>query len=32
MTATRDYVREHPIATVGIAVALGYLLSRITSR
>jgi ElaB/YqjD/DUF883 family membrane-anchored ribosome-binding protein len=32
MSVTRDYVREHPVATVGIAVAVGYLLSRITSR
>ena len=32
VTATRGYVREHPIAAVGVAVALGYLLSRLTSR
>jgi ElaB/YqjD/DUF883 family membrane-anchored ribosome-binding protein len=32
MTAARDSVRDHPIAAVGVAVALGYLLSRIMSR
>jgi ElaB/YqjD/DUF883 family membrane-anchored ribosome-binding protein len=29
---TRGYVREHPLAAVGFALAAGYLLSRITSR
>ena len=32
MNATKGYVREHPLAAVGIALAAGYLLSRITSR
>jgi ElaB/YqjD/DUF883 family membrane-anchored ribosome-binding protein len=32
MDATRGYVREHPLAALGIAIAAGYLLSRITSR
>ena len=30
--ATRGYVREHPLAALGVALAAGYLLSRITSR
>ena len=28
----RSYVREHPIATIGIAIAVGLLISRLTSR
>lgn len=28
----RTYVREHPIATIGIAIAVGLLISRLTSR
>ena len=32
MDTTRAYVREHPFAALGIALAAGYLLSRITSR
>ena len=28
----RSYVREHPIATIGIALALGLLISKLTSR
>lgn len=32
MDATRGYVREHPLAALGIALAAGYLLSRITAR
>lgn len=28
----RDYVREHPMAALGIAVAAGFLLSRLTER
>jgi ElaB/YqjD/DUF883 family membrane-anchored ribosome-binding protein len=28
----RSYVREHPLATIGIAIALGLLISRLTSR
>jgi ElaB/YqjD/DUF883 family membrane-anchored ribosome-binding protein len=28
----RDYVREHPAAAIGIAVSVGYLLSRLTAR
>jgi ElaB/YqjD/DUF883 family membrane-anchored ribosome-binding protein len=30
--STCAYVREHPMAAVGIAVAAGYLFSRLTSR
>lgn len=29
MAETRSYVQTHPIATIGIAVAAGFLLSRI---
>jgi ElaB/YqjD/DUF883 family membrane-anchored ribosome-binding protein len=29
---TRGYVREHPIAALGVALAAGYLLSRMLSR
>jgi ElaB/YqjD/DUF883 family membrane-anchored ribosome-binding protein len=29
---TRGYVREHPLAALGIAVAVGYLLSRLSGR
>ena len=29
MEATRGYVREHPVASLGIAIAAGYLLSAI---
>jgi ElaB/YqjD/DUF883 family membrane-anchored ribosome-binding protein len=29
---TREYVREHPLAAVGIAISIGYLLSRLTAR
>lgn len=29
---TRDYVREHPLAALGIAVSVGYLLGRLTGR
>ena len=32
MESTRSYVRTHPIAAVGIAIAIGLLLSRLTSR
>jgi ElaB/YqjD/DUF883 family membrane-anchored ribosome-binding protein len=32
MDATRTYVREHPLQALGIALAAGYLLSRIVSR
>ena len=28
----RGYVREHPIAALGIALSIGYLLSRISGR
>lgn len=28
----RTYVREHPLAAIGIAVAVGLLISRLTSR
>jgi ElaB/YqjD/DUF883 family membrane-anchored ribosome-binding protein len=28
----RGYVREHPIAALGIAVSVGYLLSRLSGR
>jgi ElaB/YqjD/DUF883 family membrane-anchored ribosome-binding protein len=30
--STRVYVREHPMAAVGMAIAAGYLLSRILGR
>lgn len=30
-STTTSYVREHPLTAVGIAVAAGYLLSRLTS-
>jgi ElaB/YqjD/DUF883 family membrane-anchored ribosome-binding protein len=29
LDAGRDYVREHPVAALGIAVAAGYLLSMV---
>ncbi len=29
---TRGYVREHPLAALGVALAAGYLLSRMLSR
>jgi ElaB/YqjD/DUF883 family membrane-anchored ribosome-binding protein len=29
---TRGYVREHPLAALGIALAVGYLLSRLSGR
>jgi ElaB/YqjD/DUF883 family membrane-anchored ribosome-binding protein len=32
MEVTRGYVREHPIAALGCALAAGYLLSRLLSR
>ena len=32
MNATRGYVKEHPLAALGVALAAGYLLSRLTSR
>jgi ElaB/YqjD/DUF883 family membrane-anchored ribosome-binding protein len=28
----RSYVREHPIAAIGIAIAVGLIISRLTSR
>jgi ElaB/YqjD/DUF883 family membrane-anchored ribosome-binding protein len=31
MDSTRIYVREHPVAALGVALAAGYLLSRILS-
>lgn len=30
-TTTTQYVREHPLTAIGIAVAAGFLLSRLTS-
>jgi ElaB/YqjD/DUF883 family membrane-anchored ribosome-binding protein len=30
--STRSYVRDHPIAAIGIAIAVGLLLARLTSR
>lgn len=30
--ATRGYVREHPVASLALALAAGYLLSRVTAR
>ena len=32
LDTARSYVREHPVATVAIAVAVGLLISRLTSR
>lgn len=32
MDSTRGYVRAHPIAALGMALAAGYLLSRLTGR
>lgn len=32
MEATRGYVREHPLAALGMALAAGYLLSRLSGR
>ena len=32
MESTRSYVRTHPVAAVAIAIAIGLLLSRLTSR
>jgi ElaB/YqjD/DUF883 family membrane-anchored ribosome-binding protein len=31
MESARDYVREHPVASLGMAVATGYVLSRLLS-
>ena len=31
VVSTRKYVQEHPVASVGIAVAAGYVLSRLFS-
>jgi ElaB/YqjD/DUF883 family membrane-anchored ribosome-binding protein len=30
--SARTYIRAHPIATIGIAIAVGLLLSRLTTR
>ena len=30
--STRSYVREHPVAAIGIAIAVGLLISKLTSR
>ena len=30
--SARAYVREHPIAAIGIAIAIGLLISKLTSR
>jgi ElaB/YqjD/DUF883 family membrane-anchored ribosome-binding protein len=30
--SARSYVRQHPIAAIGIAIAVGLLISRLTSR
>lgn len=32
MDTARVYVREHPVAALGIALSVGYVLSRLTSR
>ena len=32
METARTYVREHPMAAIGIAIAVGLLISRLTSR
>jgi ElaB/YqjD/DUF883 family membrane-anchored ribosome-binding protein len=28
----RSYVREHPVAAIGVAIAIGLLISKLTSR
>ena len=30
--SARGYVREHPVAAIGIAIAIGLIISRLTSR
>jgi ElaB/YqjD/DUF883 family membrane-anchored ribosome-binding protein len=30
--SARSYVRQHPIAAIGIAIAIGLLISKLTSR
>lgn len=32
MDTTRGYVRDHPLAALAVALAAGYLLSRLTGR
>jgi ElaB/YqjD/DUF883 family membrane-anchored ribosome-binding protein len=32
LNTARSYAREHPVATVAIALAIGLLISRLTSR
>jgi ElaB/YqjD/DUF883 family membrane-anchored ribosome-binding protein len=32
LDTARTYVREHPVASIGIAIAVGLLISRLTSR
>ena len=32
LDTARSYVRQHPVATIGIAIAVGLLISRLTSR
>ena len=32
MATTRGYVRDHPLAALGVALAAGHLLSRLTGR
>ena len=32
MDRARSYVRQHPLATIGIVIAIGLILSRLTSR
>ena len=32
LDTARTYVRQHPVATIGIAIAVGLLISRLTSR
>lgn len=30
--SARSYVREHPVAAIGIAIAIGLIISRLTAR
>lgn len=32
MDSTRSYVRDHPVVAIGIAIAVGLVLARLTSR
>jgi ElaB/YqjD/DUF883 family membrane-anchored ribosome-binding protein len=32
LESARSYVRQHPVAAIGIAIAIGLIISRLTSR